>query len=322
MAMWWSRAFGLTVGSDLPIWGLSEGPEARPSERRARIQIVLKHEIDETWRADEAIRIGEGRGAEGAGSSTVDWHREVGYRLYIPGYGLALISPDGARILGSTPGEAGWRFDRFLVGRVLPFAALLQGVEVFHASGVTIEGQAVALLAPSGGGKTSLAINLVLRGASFITDDVLAVEPYAEGLRALPGPPLVSLRTGEEDLMSDVDRERLGRLLDRADKAYFSVEGGDQALPLGLAYCLRRGGTEIAFIEDEAPDPLLLLASSFVLEVRTPERMRKQLDVCARLARGTRLFTAAMPAGASAATCAEALEAHAVATLGRPRSPA
>ena len=62
---------------------------------------------------------------------------------------------------GTGPGE--WQ--RFLIAQVLPFAAALHGLEVLHASAVTVAGRALALLGPSGAGKTSLALALCRTGA-------------------------------------------------------------------------------------------------------------------------------------------------------------
>ncbi len=79
--------------------------------------------------------------------------------------------------------DAAWQ--RLLVAQVLPFAALLRGLEVFHASGVVLGGEAIALLGPSHSGKTSLAMELCDLGASFLADDVLALE-VADGRPASP----------------------------------------------------------------------------------------------------------------------------------------
>ena len=51
-----------------------------------------------------------------------------------------------------------------------------------------IEGRAVALVAPSGGGKSSFAAALVRRGHEFLTDDILPIQ-VAEVLMARPGYP-------------------------------------------------------------------------------------------------------------------------------------
>jgi hypothetical protein len=57
-----------------------------------------------------------------------------------------------------------------------------------HASAVAIDGSVVALLAPSGLGKSTLAAALVANGASLVSDDVVAVRQAHDGSLAVwPG---------------------------------------------------------------------------------------------------------------------------------------
>jgi hypothetical protein len=60
-----------------------------------------------------------------------------------------------------------------LLGRVIAFAALVEGRLALHASAVVIDGRAIALLGPKGAGKSTLALALVRLGARLITDDTL-----------------------------------------------------------------------------------------------------------------------------------------------------
>src|SRR3712207_7852895 len=46
----------------------------------------------------------------------------------------------------SPPGVAPWRWQRFLVGRILPWAAVLCGLEALHASAVVLDGRAIAFV--------------------------------------------------------------------------------------------------------------------------------------------------------------------------------
>src|SRR5438105_2712813 len=82
-------------------------------------------------------------------------------------------------------------------------------------------GRTVAFVAQSGVGKTSLAVNLVARGAGFVTDDVLAVEPIPRGLFAYPGPGMVNVDEVQLAPLTQDGRARLGRRLGRSDKLHF-----------------------------------------------------------------------------------------------------
>src|SRR5207248_1369448 len=123
----------------------------------------------------------------------VDHHPELGYRIYAPRYGRHLVSSDGTRIVSALPNVAPWRWQRLLFAQALPLAATLQGLEALHASAVELGGKAFAFTAASGTGKTSLAMHLVARGATFLTDDVLAVEARVGALIAHPGASTLSV---------------------------------------------------------------------------------------------------------------------------------
>ena len=92
-----------------------------------------------------------------------------------------------------TGDEAAW--ERFLLAQVLPLAAVMAGHEVLHASAVTLGGRALGLAGPSGAGKSTLARLLGTSGATFLTDDVLALSEDENGVRAHPGPALVRTRS-------------------------------------------------------------------------------------------------------------------------------
>ena len=63
-----------------------------------------------------------------------------------------------------------------LLGVVLGILLHVRGVFTLHASGVSMDGAAVALIGPKGAGKSTLAASLQERGHRLLTDDVLAVD--------------------------------------------------------------------------------------------------------------------------------------------------
>jgi hypothetical protein len=58
----------------------------------------------------------------------------------------------------------------------LAFALTVRKHLVLHASCVSIDGSAIAIVADSGGGKSTLSALLCAAGASFVTDDVLRID--------------------------------------------------------------------------------------------------------------------------------------------------
>jgi hypothetical protein len=86
----------------------------------------------------------------------------------------------------------------------------MRGYEALHAAAVTApEDGVVAIMAPSGTGKSTLAIELLSRGWALFTDDVLILEGSDGGVLAQPGSPHMNLPATSDAL----DQESLGDTL-------------------------------------------------------------------------------------------------------------
>lgn len=114
-----------------------------------------------------------------------------GIRLAYDDTGTFDVSADGRDLtwyppVGSLPEEAA-RAD--VIGRVLAMAMHLQGVFTLHASAVSVAaGTGIALMAPKGYGKSTLAAALLRSGAALISDDAVPVRCISGGgARLLPG---------------------------------------------------------------------------------------------------------------------------------------
>jgi hypothetical protein len=309
------RAFGLDLRADFPAPGL-EGEPAGGS-RQVRLELVPPDEIEAAWQDGEAEPIAEWRDEHGVLDARLEGHRTLGYRDYTRDYGSYLIDPRGTRVACAPPAGEEWRWQRYLIAQPLPLAAVLHGLEGFHASAVAVEGACAGFVGASQAGKTSLAVNLVLRGAArLMTDDVLVVEPGSGRPVAHPGPGVVSVRNAEAEALGGA-LARLGRMLgEEADSVRVLVEAERHSLPLGALYLLDRGSAqEIAIERLERPDPRILLASSFNFFVRTAARLTRQLDACARLASAVSVFSLHVPASVGAAQLAEVVERHLRRTL-------
>jgi len=247
---------------------------------------------------------------------TVDRHEEEGYLIATEDFGSYRISPGGDRIEAAPPSRPPWWWQRCLIGRVLPLAALLQGLETLHASAVSREGRVLAFAGASERGKTSVALNLVVRGAGFLTDDVLAMEASDSAVTAYPGAGITHLRHEEAERMVE-GRDRLGEVLgDDGESLRTLVPRDGRPRPLAALYFLdRRAESDIAFERISSPGPQLLLAGSFNLIVRTPQRLKTQLHVCARIAQIVPSFWIRIPPSATAAALAPLIEAHARETV-------
>ena len=123
--------------------------------------------------------------------------------------------------------------EQALVGPVLANALRLQGVAMLHASAVVVGGRAVAISAPSGFGKSTLATALTRAGATLLGDDVLPLERAVDIYLALPYLPRLKLWADSlERLGRGESRERVAGLLERldladdADRPFFELSTG------------------------------------------------------------------------------------------------
>jgi hypothetical protein len=307
------RAFGLEIDASFDAPGLPPAGAGRAGPT-TRIDLAPADEIDRDWPTSGAKRVLEERFEEGSGTParTIDEHPQAGYRLFARHFGLARISPTGERVVCAPPEDEPWSWQRFLVGRILPWAAVLRGHEAFHASAVGHRSRVVAFVGATGAGKTSLAVQLLARGMEFVTDDVLAVERAADGLVGHPGAGIASVRPAERALIPGATWAQLGEVLGHSGKTYVEVPRAEGPRPLGAIYFLRAGdATAGAPIEAIArPDPRVLLSSTFVLGVQTPRRLLNQLDVCAAIAREVPMFELRVSPGAGAARLAEVVHEH------------
>ena len=304
------QAFGLDLRADFAIPGL---PDARADAELpdAVLHLADGPRIDARWPTGEATRI-LAEGSDIDPDRTIDGHPDLGYRLFARYFGLCLVAPAGERLLCAPPPVPTWRWQRFLVGRCLPLAAMLRGYEVFHAGAVAIDGGVVAIVGPSGAGKTSLVLHLTVGGAGFVTDDVLVLD---EDLRVHPGFGVVNLRAGEDERLESQARDELGAFLGQTghDKRHYLLRSVPASLPLAAVYFLLPAADEPAatIAPLAAPEPLRLLTSTFIHQVRPAPALARLLATCARMAADVPMFEVRLGAAEGAAALAGRLGAHA-----------
>jgi hypothetical protein len=232
------------------------------------------------------------------------------HRISAPGCGVCVVTADGSTI-AYAPGREDSLWRRLLLEQALPFAACAAGRECLHASAVTLAGQAVAVAGVSGSGKSSLAAQLTLRGATPIADDVLALEPIADGgLLAHPALPRMGLRNAEAERIGTAAVAALGDVGPRdEDSVAIALDASAGPAPLGALYLLDRrpdpGQLALAPVED----PRLVLATSFNFVLAAPKRLARLLDLCHRLERHVHLQRAIVPADVDASALADAIAA-------------
>jgi hypothetical protein len=106
------------------------------------------------------------------------------------------LDREGRTLLCSPAEPESVEWQRFLLDTVLYCVSLIRGFEALHASAVSVDDGVVAVVAAPGGGKSTLAAELVSRGHSLFADDVLALDRADGEVLAHAGPPLMTLPAG------------------------------------------------------------------------------------------------------------------------------
>jgi hypothetical protein len=278
-----ATAFGLDIEAATPLSFLRHAT-ASPTGRPLSISVHPEQAARELWPQGSELICDE-RLPDGAVNYRIETHPDSGYLISGPEYGAHLLSADGRRLRCFPEGRPDGGWQRMLVAQVLPFAALLHGLEVFHASAVVQGGEVIALLGPSRAGKTSLALELCARGASFMADDVLALETRDGALLAHPGSPVAGVALEHERAQQDDDpNERV--IAVNARERIVQVVGAEEPARLATLLFLDRkadGPKRPGF--EPKPDAQLLLAATFNFVLATPERLQRLLEVAAVAAR-------------------------------------
>ena len=101
-----------------------------------------------------------------------------------------------------------------MLDSVLFTVALLHGYEALHAGALATPEGAIAITAFTGGGKSTLISELLARGLTLMTDDVLALAPSGPNgpPLAYAGPPLMTIPARETtaartDVLGQGDRD-------------------------------------------------------------------------------------------------------------------
>lgn len=310
--LWRGRAFGLAIESFVPLAAVAPDGWALDG-RRVVLHPVQADELERAWGSVAAETIVELRFPDGRTMMSIEQHRSEGFRVWAPRHGRYVVSADGRCVRLAIPALRSWRWQRLLVAQVLPLASTLQGLEPLHASAVALDGSAVAFLASAGSGKTSVAADLVRRGAELLTDDVLSVEASDAGVLAHPGAGLVNIDPRELARLGPAGRARLGVPLGETDKVHLAAPLAAGPRPLRAVYFLRRGdrGPQPRIVPHVRSDARRFLAGTFIRYVRSPERLRTHLEVCARLAGSVPAFDLLVPEGSSASDVGGVVERHA-----------
>lgn len=308
--MWSAAAFGLEISADFPAPGLEERESGGPSaaERPAALRLLAREGLDRFW-AGETVQTLYDR-ALGGSRLAVLRDGSGAYLVHHDHYGRFRVTADGTDVACAPRDLPDWQWQRFLVGQVLPLAALQQGLEPLHASAVEVEGRALLCLGTSGAGKTSTALHMVHAGAELLTDDVTATEVRDGEVLAHPGAALASIDPVELERLEQKGSAIGPRLGVQDGEVRLLVERRSEVpAPVGGIYVLVRSDEFQALSVNPLPESrtAVLLGATFNAYAQHRDRLLVQLDVCARLADTVPMWLVEVPPGARAALVADAI---------------
>lgn len=235
---------------------------------------------------------------------------EHGYRIWAPRHGRYAVAHDGRTIGMRVPASAGWWWTKLLFAQALPLAASLQGLECLHAACVALDGRAYALSAPSGTGKSSVALHLATSGARLVCDDILAAEVGGGRVSVHAGPGFTAADPAELAVVPADARP--GTITARDDpKTYVLVEPEPGPLPLDRIYFLRREPGAAALAIRPLADARPVLGSRFLSYLDGPEQLVRHLETAAAIAASVDVVEVLIPAGVPAVAVASAVAEHA-----------
>lgn len=206
-----------------------------------------------------------------------------------------LVSADGCRIAcRELNGASIESFQTHLLGQVLSFALIKNGIEPLHATAVVIDGEAVAFLGDCGYGKSSLGAAFLQLGYRLLTDDLLVLKEESDRFEAYPGPPRIKLFP---EVAKHLLRKRINGIPMNNDTPKLVIPLREKqtvpphsAFPLKAIYVLtpptassgsqrisiRPLTSQRAFIE--------LIKNTFNAVIVEPQRLERQFDLATRLA--------------------------------------
>jgi hypothetical protein len=300
-------AFGLGLRTDLELPGA--WAQRTLAEPILQLRSASAVEIAERWSGLDAI------GWEGTidGAPFVVERGRAGDHRFVHGTSaIHHLSADAGtlRCAPADPAEQSWW--RVVLDSVLFTVALLRGYEALHAGTVAMQDGALAIAAPTGGGKSTLLGELLSDGLTLITDDVLVLEARGkDSPLAHPGAPLMTVPAGTVPLpgapIASVGKER-----------WVAVPVHPHAIPLSALVVLNRG-PGLATSLHPARDPLAVLIGSLLRFPRLPERERARFEVAGAIAAHVPIWELSADPSITPGALAALLRAELIDPPGAPR---
>jgi hypothetical protein len=176
-------AYGMQLEASFELPGLvSRRAEDLPA---LSIDLIEPDALDQMWTAGACRE--EWVGRLGDGHELRIERATGGERLFTYADRARFHLDAGADCLTCAAARGGLDWVRALLTKVISAVSVMRGYEALHAAALDTPAGAVAIAAPSGMGKTTLALELVGRGWTLLSDDVLVLSRERSGVAAHAG---------------------------------------------------------------------------------------------------------------------------------------
>jgi len=222
------------------------------------------------------------------GVPTVKFYRLDARRFLIRFVGAAdfVVDTDGRVECNPDPSIGdGWRglFEQ----QVQPLVLSLQGEMVCHGGAISFRDEAIGFMAPSSRGKSTLTPAFSRRGHAFLGDDCLPLDLSGSRVRVYPHADHVRLWEDSAEALSDGAATYVPGSPKPRLTASEQLPHCDRALPLSRVYLLGEEDMDAPVISPVSPSQQLIgwTANAFVLDIKNPEVLKRNLGAAARLVR-------------------------------------
>jgi hypothetical protein len=273
-------AHGLHVTSSFRLPGMipaRTGTDGLPS---LKLTTQVPAALDDVWIAADGPP--EWRGRQGDGYDLVIQQGVGRDLLFVYGHRARFRLHSDLTQLDCAPSQPGVDWLRILMGKVLPSISVMRGYEALHAAVVDFPAGAVAILGAGGAGKSTLALELLLRGRRLFADDQLTLGHAKGVVWGFPGTPHMNIA---RNLPGQTNPQRLGVALGElaGNERWFAVAEASQEPRRVTMVCLleRSAGLPLA-LQTLSGNPLVLAPYMLGLS-NDSERLRSRFDLYADL---------------------------------------
>lgn len=200
------------------------------------------------------------------------------------------LAEDGGTVDCFPVPGAGDRWRGLFQQQILPLLQSLKGDPVYHGAGIRIGRGSVALLGPSGRGKSTLAAAFARLGYPFLGDDCLRLRLDPDGCaEILPDQRSIRLWDDSLDALAP-DGARTSHVPGSYKQQLLATSGlpyCDEPMPLTCAYQLAEGHADSVCLTPlrGAKAVMAWTANAFVLDIKSPKILRRNIETATRLAR-------------------------------------